>query len=428
MKKNTQTVASLKRKHKAVKNSLENLREKIAKNMISDEVLEEAKEVIEEKEAEIDYVEARIKEYEAADENKDEEMQKIIDELKDEVIEIKNSLKGPKGIVATKNFLDSKEGMKAFMETVQNSTDAKSFRKNWEGALTKNGIVPADVMLPPAIIQEINDAWEDTAENFLSLLDVTGLVAYKVLSEDSDGGLDTLETSRAKGHKKGDQKPEQILNFTPKEIRAQFVYKYITIDRETVEYEDYTGALMRYIARELAYRVMHEIMRAVLIGDGRAAGSVGKIDKFEAIVDATAYYQTTTTSAAAVPTIDEVVEAVASIDAPGDIVLFMSKQTANSMRRFVAATGGTPQYRSLSDLAGELGVTEIRTTRLLDSADAGAPTVIAFVGKAYKVVGDLTMRGFENFILSYNKNEYLTEVYAGGALGVAKSAAVIVAP
>lgn len=428
MKKNTKSVAALKRQVAAKNQVIENLKKKKLSNTLSDEVVAEAEALIEEKEAEVDFVEAEIERLENSEENRDGEMKAIIDELKEEVTIIRDSLKGPKSIVKMKNFIESKDALKAFREVVQNSTNSKDFKRNWNEVLVKNGITPADVMLPPLIIAEINDAWENTAEGFLSLLDVTGLNGLKVLSENSDGSLTTPDLSRAHGHKKGDEKVEQELAFTPKEIRAQYIYKYITIDRETVDYEDENGILMRYVARELMSRVIHEIMRAVLIGDGRTAGTQGKIDKFEAITAAGVNYTATVVAAGADPTIDEVVQAINQIEADGAIVVFMSKQTAASLRRYVYASGGSPSYISMDDLASVLGVSEVRTTRLLDSTAAGAPRVIAFVGKAYKVVGDLTMRNYDNFILSYNKMEYLTEVYAGGALGVLHSAAVVINP
>ena len=37
----------------------------------------------------------------------------------------------------------------------------------------------------------------------------------------------------------------------------------------------------------------------------------------------------------------------------------------------------------------------------------------------------MTMQGFENFVLAYNKKEYLTEVYAGGGLAMPGSAGVL---
>ena len=139
-------------------------------------------------------------------------------------------------------------------------------------------------------------------------------------------------------------------------------------------------------------------------------------------------YVTVSNAAGDKPTIDEVAEAVDSITAEGDIVLFVSKQTARSLAKFISGTGATTQYKALADLAMELGVSEIRTTKLLNEAATDAirkPRAIAFVGKAYKVVGDLTMQGFEDFILSYNKKEFLTEIYAGGGLAVPGSGAVV---
>lgn len=423
MKKNEKTIAAYNSQRVAKEKVLKNLIQ--TKNTLSDEALAEAEALIAEKESEIATIKEMVAELEASEEDKSEELLAKIAELTAKVTEVENSLKEPKGLVEMQNFVNSKAGEKAFMKVVQNSATGADFRANWKAELSKNGITPEDIMLPPAVLTEINDTWESTADNFLSLLDITGLLAMKTLTEQADTNA---ETSRAKGHKKGNEKDEQVLDFAPKEIRAQLIYKYITIDRETIEFEDTTGALMRYVSRELASRILHEIMRAVLVGDGRLVGDKNKISKFEAIVDADAMYKTDVVSLADAPTIEEVATAVDAIEADGDIVLAMSKQTARALRSYVAAAGGTTRYQSLEELAAELGVAKIITTRLLKDATNGAPSVIAFVGKAYKVVGELTMRGFENFILSYNKKEYLTEVYAGGALAVPYSASVVYTP
>jgi hypothetical protein len=321
-----------------------------------------------------------------------------------------------------KNFADSKEGINAFLRTVQNSASGSEFKENWGKVLTTNGLTDADYFLPAIISDEIKDTWETVSENFLSLLDVTGLLTLKVNFE--------TKNDRAQGHKKGKVKAEQELTFVPKEIRAQIIYKYITIDRETIEYENSSGSLVRYIAKELILRIMDEIMGAVLIGDGRAASDDGKITKIESIGAATDFYSTKSTfSADAGFSIETVATAVDSIEADGDIILFMSKKTARFLRRHTYATGGSVRYFSMTELAEELGVSQIITTRKMadydSTVEASTPVVVAFVGKAYKVVGDLTMTGFENFVLAYNKNEYLTETYVGGALAEYKSGAVI---
>lgn len=422
MKKNEKKVESYKAQRKAKEKVLNSLKAKVASNTLSEEALADAEALIAEKEAEVQAIKDLIEELNASEDDKSAELLAKITEMTAKIEEIENSLKAPKGFVMAQNFIQSNKGMQAFAEVVKNSATGTDFRKNWEAELVKNGITPNDVMLPPAILAEINDAWETTADNFLSYLDVTGLLAIKVLSDTADINANP---SRAHGHKKGTEKIEQILNFTPKEIRAQIVYKYITIDRETVAFEDTAGALMRYISRELTQRILNEIMRAVLIGDGRSTGAADKISKIEAIAAAGSTYTTTITAAGAIPTIEEIASAVDAIEADGDIILCMSKQTARALTAYVAAAGGTTQYRSLEELAMELGVAKIITTRILKTTSAGDPAVVAFVGKAYKIVGDLTMQGFENFILSYNKHEYLTEVYVGGGLGVPLSAAIV---
>lgn len=417
MKKNEKTVAAFKAQEQAKTLVLNNLRKKITENTLSDQAKADAEAVIAEKEAEIQSIKDMIAQLEADPEDKTAELTAKIAELTAKVAEVQNSLAAPKGFLKVKNFIDSKEGMKAFSEAVQNSATGKDFKKNWKNVLVENGLTDADYFLPPTVIDEINDLWESAAGEFLNLLDVTGLLALKVVNE--TGG------QIGRGHEKGQAKDEQTLSFDTKELRAQMVYKYLTIDRETIEFEDNTGALARYIARELAQRVMTAIMRAVLVGDDAT------ITKIEPIASAASAFQTTTTitGTSADFTVENVAAIVDDIIADGEIVMFMHKKSARALRKYIAATGGTVQYKSLEQLAGELGVSKIIETRLLPAyntlTETAQPIVIAFVGKAYKVVGDLTMKGFENFVLAYNKNEYLTEVYVGGGLGVYGSGAVL---
>lgn len=422
MEKNTKKVKAFVAQRDAKTAVLNSLRKKITENTLSDEAKADAEMLIAEKEAEIQAIKDLITELEASEDDKSAELLAKIAELTAKVEQVENSLTQPKGFLKVKNFADSKDGINAFLRTVQNSASGADFKENWGKILTTNGLTDADYFLPAIVADEIKDTWETVSENFLSLLDVTGLLTLKVLFE--------TKNDRALGHKKGKVKAEQELTFVPKEIRAQIIYKYITIDRETIEYENSSGSLVRYIAKELILRIMDEIMGAVLVGDGRAAAADGKISKIESIGAATDFYSTKSTfTTNAGFDIETVATAIDSIQADGDIVLFMSKKTARYLRRYVNAVGGSVRYSSMTELAEELGVSQIITTRKLADYDsvvtASTPVVVAFVGKAYKVVGDLTMTGFENFVLAYNKNEYLTETYVGGALAEYKSGAVI---
>jgi hypothetical protein len=48
-----------------------------------------------------------------------------------------------------------------------------------------------------------------------------------------------------------------------------------------------------------------------------------------------------------------------------------------------------------------------------------------FVPSAYTTVGDNTIEAFTNFLLSTNKQEYLQEIYAGGAVTKLNAAVAI---
>lgn len=528
----------MKRNEKKLKNLTASLSAKesvlqrllLRRNTLSDEARAEAEAVIEEKETEIEALRAQIEELDAADEDMDEQLRALIAELQGKVDELEESLHAPRALVKTQNFLKSPKAEALFLDTVRNTHDVKDFPAAWKAALTRNGLFdfavdedgkpstePFTGTLPEAVLEEINDAWETAADGFLSLLDVTGLLALKTLTDVNDA-----DSARSHAHQKGTKKGEQALIFKPKEIRAEIIYKFIRIDRETVEYENAGGALLRYITRELATRIVHEIMRCVLVGDGRYLSdnpgkaehpllpTEGHVTKLEPITEAGKLYVTEIESRVPViieketgsnptnveagdtlaagvftlpedciraaltylPTIDEVAAMIATIEAEGDIHLFCSKALANHLRRFIYGQGGTPVYNSLDDLAQMLGVAAIHTTRILPQVatrdgicfnaafdcfssrstavaylkekygiEASEPSedeeseynnlrgiinsheykmvqAIAFVPSCYKVVGDVTVRGFENFNLAYNKNEYLNEVYIGGALTV----------
>lgn len=423
MKKNAKTIAALTREMEAKNAVLKSLQKKA--NSLDEEARQRVDALIAEKEAELESIKAKKEELESDETDRSEEMKALVAELSKKVEETSNMLKAMKESRAkVNNFVDSKEGMQEFTRIMSNSTSAKDFKDRWNEVLAKNNITPSDLLLPHPVLESLNDAWDKNAGDFLNLLDITGLKAIKV-AYDTNEGL----TSRAHGHKKGTAKEEQELTFAPKVIRAQMVYKYIQLDRVTVDFEDENGVLIQYVTRELVYRIMNEIKRAVLIGDGRNAGDNDKITEIEAIARETSDAYVTAfelTGGETILTLEEVATMVDSIEADGDIHLFVSKQQARALRAYHAAQGGDVQFRSLEEIADELGVAEIHTVKYLTPtvANQKQAVAVAFVGKAYKVVGDITMAGFQDFNLTENKYRYLTECYIGGGLALPKSGAV----
>lgn len=328
-----------------------------------------------------------------------------------------NKLNGKK----TQNYLGSAEATHDFLSAMRESKNAVEFGKNWNARLSENGITIAegseDAFLPDAVKGAIQDAWEKPG-NWLNRLNNTNAKAFTVRLNTSD---QDAETSRAKGHKRGEQKANESLTFAAKKITPQMIYKRIDLDNMTIFEDD--GSLLTYISTELVNQWLIEVQRAILVGDGRQDNDNNKISSIEAVVDANAVYQTTFAHSADAQFIDELVQMVDSIknDEGGAITVFMSQTSLSELRRFVFGDGSSAQYVRKEDMAAQLGVSEIITTSLLGS-DVKA---IAMRLDKYVTVGRRNPAFVEWEDYDTNTRNYRVENPFGGALGAPKSAAVL---
>lgn len=321
----------------------------------------------------------------------------------------------------TQNYLGSAEATHDFLSAMRESKNAVEFGKNWNARLSENGITIAegseDAFLPDSVKGAIQDAWEKPG-NWLNRLNNTNAKAFTVRLNTSD---QSAETSRAKGHKRGEQKANESLTFAAKKITPQMIYKKIDLDNMTIFEDD--GSLLAYISNELVNQWLIEVQRAILVGDGRQDNDNNKINSIEAVVDANAVYQTTFAHSADAQFIDELVQMVDSIknDEGGAITVFMSQTSLSELRRFVFGDGSSAQYVRKEDMAAQLGVSEIITTTLLGS-DVKA---IAMRLDKYVTVGRINPAFVEWEDYDINTRNYRVENPFGGALGAPKSAAVL---
>lgn len=328
-----------------------------------------------------------------------------------------NKLNGKK----TQNYLSSNEATHDFLQAMRTSKNAVEFGKNWNARLAENGITIAegseDAYLPDAVKGAIQDAWEKPG-NWLNRLNNTNAKAFTVRLNTSD---QSAETSRAKGHKRGETKVNESLTFSAKKITPQMIYKRIDLDNMTIFEDD--GSLLTYISTELVNQWLIEVQRAILVGDGRQANDNNKINSIEAVIDADTTFTTTFTHSADAQFIDELVQMVNSIknDEGGAITVFMSQTSLSELRRFVFGDGSSAQYVRKEDMAAQLGVSEIITTSLLGS-DVKA---IAMRLDKYVTVGRMNPAFVEWEDYDTNTRNYRVENPFGGALGAPKSAAVL---
>ena len=184
--------------------------------------------------------------------------------------------------------------------------------------------------------------------------------------------------------------------------------------------------MIDYIVKELVDQILYEEKRAILVGDGRAAGSTGKIDSIEAIVKANSdAYTTVSTVTANGFLVDDMRAMVDSIknDNNKPIYVFMSKADLRTLSRIQASETSTPVYVGREQVAEQIGASKIITTDILgDAAKA-----VAMIPDEYVMIGENVLNptlfswheGYKNM------DVYRYECVVGGAIEGLKSTAVL---
>ena len=320
----------------------------------------------------------------------------------------------------------------ALAENAGKAFNSEEVQAAYKAAQVKAGITdPSVFTLPEPLVTAIEDAVK--SGEIYSRMNHSGLDIFKAVWDDTDANTDT---SRAGGFnglwEDGSSnidrtKEEQILDFEKRVIRAQYIYKYLVLGKETVRENRSTGALVRFVLNELPVRIIRELERAAIIGDGRQVGSKRKITSFVSVkADATAgnAFASTYTRPAGVSLAEAVRRAAAQIDADGEVVLIAKKGFAVDAQ-FERDNSGDLLFPIGTSAAAVLGVsTIIEPTWFTDATDADNDAYLVVLGK-YMTVGDNSIEAFTNFKLETNENEFLQEIYKGGALAAVNSAVAI---
>jgi ATP-dependent Clp endopeptidase proteolytic subunit ClpP len=346
-----------------------------------------------------------------------------------------------KPVVTVKDYLKTKESMEAFARILEenavsgNAKDvagqdgASGVRAAWKNHLeTKMGVTNPEIFLPTPLIQEIEDAFK-TGGEIWQRVSKTGMDSFNAawdVNDDPDA-----ESGRAKGYNRAEEaeKSEQTLTIANRILRPQFVYKYITLNREDVKEQRSTGALVRFVLSELPKRIIREVERAIVIGDGRAPGSDYKIQEgsprgfYPVAADAAAdnAFATTYTPVPGQSVYETLRRARALVKADGGVILVAKEGLLLDME-FEQNVNGGFLFAPGSDLNRYIKVDAVVEPEWMDNDENDA---YIFAYNYYRVVGDQSVEAFQNFLLKTNKNEYLQEIWAGGGLTALKSAVAV---
>lgn len=357
---------------------------------------------------------------------KDKKMSKQEDIAKTQVIEPKAQAT-VEAKPTVKNYLKSKASMEAFARVLEEQAGKTSddVRAAWKNHLeVKLGVTNPEIFLPEALITEIEDAFKEGGQIW-NRVTKTGADVFRA-TWDIEDDVDS-EDGRGRGYNRSDQadKAEQVLEFDERVLRPQFVYKYITLNKEDVKNQRSAGALVRYVLSELPRRVIREIERAIVIGDGRANGDDYKITSFVAIkADATAdnVFAETYTPESGESRYSALLQAKDLIESDGALYLVAKKGYLTQLFLEQNVNGGF-LFAPGTNLSSVLGFADVIEPDWMSADEDNDAYIVALSN--YKTVGDNSIESFTNFILKQNKQEYLQEVWAGGGLTKRKSAVAI---
>lgn len=350
-----------------------------------------------------------------SNEEKEEEMNKEI--AKDAISAMPSQVSK-----ATTDYLNTKGAVVDFANALQDNAgaSAEDFKKAWAAKVASKGITNVEQLLPGALVSAISDGIEK-AGTIWNVVNKTGLTVRRIDAETAG--------ARAQGHKRGTTKKEMALTFTDRVIRAGYIYDYITLNKEDIRENQDTGALVKFVLETLPKRIITEIERAIVLGDGRTASGDDVIESFVSILkDAqSGTFATEYTPAKDEPLYKSIIKAAAQIEAEGPIYAVLSK-SAKADLKLSETKNGALVLPLGGDLAGTFELKEIFTPSWFNKANAADYQAVLFVGDAYETVGDNSIEAFTNFSLSQNKQEYLQEIYAGGALTKVKAGVAIKNP
>lgn len=344
-------------------------------------------------------------------------------------------------LVVVKNDMSGDKAMDAFVMAMRNAakdrTDKAGVIKAMNEYKAANAIT-GSAILPDQIASTFFKGWLDNENN-----------NWARFMNSRAGSVYAATTSNtALGHLKGEDKNEQTVAITRRDLKAVALYKKLVIDRQDL-FDDESGNLVKFRAEELASRIANQLLVAALIG-GTEEGSVGGTGGggtrglFGIIPDAAAGsgYGSIVASevagtdgesayASAVRTIGAVARtASGNVTSSGrissGITLFVpySSDGNSWVTNFLLTTNenGGYLFPSGTDLEAILRVDNIIEVPELETSGS----IIAVADGAYQLYGENSPEMYPFFDTTDNTDKLLAEQFVAGSLAGYKQAAVYV--
>ena len=260
----------------------------------------------------------------------------------------------------------------------------------------------------------------------------------------------TADAARAKGYTKGHKKTEEVFALLKRSTTPTTIYKKQKLDRDDViDITDFDVVL--WLRAEMRIMLDEEIARAILVGDGRIAGTDDKIsetnirpiytdDVLYTIRQQFLTSSSTTSEEKAKIFIENVIRSRKNYKGSGNPVLFTSEDMLTDML-LIKDGVGRDIYDTVEKLKNKLRVSDIVTVPQFESLTTDittgtAPNAVTNTWtldgiivnlKDYAVGADKggAVGMMDDFDIDYNQMKYLIETRCSGALIRPKSAIVV---
>lgn len=388
------------KQREGVENTIATLRTKL-KNAITDDARAEIEGHI----AELQQAADALREIEAAAEEGEQDnsdnMRALMNETLDRIGRIEDALK--KQLASnSKKINNGRAWEKKFHDMVLNSLNRDEFKANIKKLAVENSITITDgdisALLPAAVLNEVNDVFVDHRHRLLEVVDWTGLPVFKAFYETGNELGHHWPSAMLGETASSDPKTQQNLTFTELVIRPAFEYKTLALDKEIIKASEGDGSVfIRYIVRELLDRLLTHVEMLILTGNGKnfraPAAETLQVDansnpKYHAI-NYLPY--------------NEGLVAVVTRSFYADLL-----QKVQTQSNYLVVADADNVIRNI------LGVDEVIMTPPTFNTTGDQIGLFFLNPRAYKMVGDRRPDQYEDFNLSWNRVEYLMEMWVGG--------------
>ena len=389
-----------KKMREGVENTIATLRTKLT-NAITDDARAEIEGHIAELQQAADALRELESAAEAGEDDNSETMRAQMREVLDRLSRVEDGLKKQPS-VNSKKINNGRAWEKKFHEMVLNSLNRDEFKDNIKKLAVENSITITDgdisALLPAAVLNEVNDVFVNHRHRLLEVVDWTGLPVFKAFYETGNDLGHHWPSAMLGETASSDPKTQQNLTFTELVIRPAFEYKTLALDKEIIKASEGDGSVfIRYVVRELLDRLLTHIEVMILTGNGKnfiaPAAETLQVDansnpKYHAI-NYLPY--------------NEGLVAVVTRSFYADLL-----QKVQTDSNYLVVADADNVIRNI------LGVDEVIMTPPTFTTTGDQIGLFFLNPRAYKMVGDRRPDQYEDFNLSWNRVEYLMEMWVGG--------------